>query len=274
MADREEPGTRLTMSSDLGRGRTLAGYAMAVFGTVGLVLVLLPSRDAVEPLTDGFAFLVLVVSTVAVGGLGPGVTASVLGFFALNYFFLPPFHTFRIARGEHVVVLFVFLGLSIWVALLIGRARSRARSAEERTRELALQQELAEALVAPRPMPDSYGVVLRMLVRKFDRRTAILFGQSSEPGEGLELIASADRDPSHGDVALAAEPGAQDRFPLSVGLRNLGLLVLTGDRALSGSERRIVEAFCNQLALLLERDRLLVTTVRRQAASPTEDRDD
>jgi len=45
---------------------------------------------------------------------------------------------------------------------------------------------------------------------------------------------------------------------LNVGRRNLGLLVLRGDRGpLTASERRILEAFGNQLALLLERDRLL-----------------
>ena len=42
----------------------------------------------------------------------------------------------------------------------------------------------------------------------------------------------------------------------ALGVRNL--LVLRGDRApLTASERRILEAFGNQLALLLERDRLL-----------------
>jgi GAF domain-containing protein len=55
-----------------------------------------------------------------------------------------------------------------------------------------------------------------------------------------------------------------ERLPLNVGRRNLGLLVMRGIREpLSSSERRILEAFGNQLALLLERDRVL-----RSAATP------
>jgi two-component system, OmpR family, sensor histidine kinase KdpD len=252
------------MGGGVGLRRTIAGYIMAVLGTGLLVVAFAPSRTDLEPLTEGFAFLLLVVATVAVGGLGPGIAASVLGFVAFNYFFLPPYHTFRIARGEHVVVLFVFLGISVWVALLIGRARSRARAAEDRARELALQQELAEALVAPRPAPDSYVVVLKILVSKFSCRSAILYGQSHAAGEGLEVIASADHTPTEGKVALGAERGIDERFPLSVGLRNLGLLQLERDVGLSPSEHRIVVAFCSQLALLLERDRLLVAAVTRQ----------
>jgi two-component system, OmpR family, sensor histidine kinase KdpD len=254
----------------MGPRRTTVGYLMAVSGTGVLVLAFAPARANLEPLTEGFAFLLLVVGTVAVGGLGPGIAASLLGFVALNYFFLPPYHTLRIARGEHAVVLFVFLGLSIWIAFLIGRARSRARAAEDRARELALQQELADALVAPRPIPESYVVVLQVLVTTFACRSAILYGQSHEEGGGLEVIASADRPSVEGSIALGADQGVPERFPLSVGLRNLGLLQLERDEGLSASERRIVVAFCSQLALLLERDRLLAAVTRREAGADSD----
>jgi two-component system, OmpR family, sensor histidine kinase KdpD len=253
------------LGGSVGPRRMIAGYIMAVVGTAALVIAFAPSRAHLEPLTEGFAFLLLVVATVAVGGLGPGIAASVLGFVAFNYFFLPPYHTFRIARGEHAVVLFVFLMLSIWIAILIGRARSRARAAEDRARELALQQELADALVAPRPIPESYVVVLQVLVSTFTCRSAILYGQSHDEGGGLEVIASADRRQPEGEVALGAEPGVRERFPLSVGLQNLGLLQLERDDGLTATQRRIVVAFCSQLALLLERDRLLAAVSRQRA---------
>jgi two-component system sensor histidine kinase KdpD len=91
--------------------RRAAGYGVATLGNLGLTLGLLAIRGATTPLFQGFGFLVVVVAAAAVGGLGPGVLASILGFLAFNFFFLPPYRTFVIARAEDVVVLFVFLGL-------------------------------------------------------------------------------------------------------------------------------------------------------------------
>src|SRR4249920_2175661 len=159
------------------RTRLIAGYLLATLGTAALVAAFRPFRAELTPLTEGFAFLALVVVTVAVGGLAPGIVASVLAFLAFNFFFIPPYDTFRIADAENVVVLFVFLGLSVLISVLIGQARSRA--------------EAAEAL--------------------------------------------------------------EERLVLNVGRRNLGMLALRGERPpLTPSERRILEAFSNQLALVLE----------------------
>ena len=95
---------------------------------------MLPWRDRIEPLTIGFSFLVVVVVAAAVGRLGPGILAALVSFLAFNFFFLPPYDTFVIARAEHVVALFVFLGLSILISLLYARAVERADAAEGKER--------------------------------------------------------------------------------------------------------------------------------------------
>ena len=51
---------------------------------------------------------------------------------------------------------------------------------------------------------------------------------------------------------------AEERIALNLDRRNLGVLVLRGMRPpLDASERRIINAFSDQLSLVLERDRLL-----------------
>ena len=127
--------------------RRIAGFALATLGTAALVAVLLPFRDDITPLSNGFVFLALVVVTGAVGGLVPGIVSSVTSFLAFNYFFIPPYDTFAIGRGDHVVVLFVFLGLSVLISVLMARATSRAEAAEARERELRTLQDLSRALV-------------------------------------------------------------------------------------------------------------------------------
>ena len=69
-----------------------------------------------------------------------------------------------------------------------------------------------------------------------------------------------------------ADPGrAPERLPLSVGARTLGLIVLTGERpALDGAEVRVLRAVCDQLALVLERDRLLEAATDAEILRRTE----
>src|SRR5215831_11172861 len=55
------------------------GYAVALLGIGLMTAGLLPFRDDLNPLTKGFAYLAVVVAAAAIGGLGPGILASVLG---------------------------------------------------------------------------------------------------------------------------------------------------------------------------------------------------
>lgn len=147
--------------------RRIAGYAVAVAGTVALTLSLLPFRDDVTPLSKGFGFLVVVVLAAALGGLWPGVVASMIGFLTFNFFFLPPYNTFVVGRSEDLVVLFVFLGLSILISALLARATERAEAAEAREEELRALQSLGAQLVTLVPGPESYRAVVSRILELF-----------------------------------------------------------------------------------------------------------
>ena len=237
-------------------GHSISGVIAAIYATTyaasGLV-------EVDQELDSSFVRL-LQANREAVTGPGfaalwPGILASFLGFACFNYFFIPPFDTFAIGKGEDVVMLFAFLGLSVVIALLVTRSDARAAAAEARASELRMQQDLSRALVEPDTGPDRYAVVLRLIVSSFGFVDGVLFEQPHADLGGLEEMTVVNAEP--GAIATTAGDGIE-RFPLNVGRRNLGLLVLRGDRApLTASERRILEAFGNQLALLLERDRLL-----------------
>jgi two-component system, OmpR family, sensor histidine kinase KdpD len=264
-ASASDPPTRDFLSQ--GGKRSIAGYLLATAGTAAVVAAFVPLRSSLSTLSEGFALLTLVVVTIAVGGLGPGIVASILGFLALNFFFIPPYDTFRIADVENIVVLFAFLGLSIFISALIATAQARAAAAEAREKELRVQQDLTYALVAPRPGSESYDYVLRMIVGRFGFREASLKIQPRADLSGLEEVSTVEADPSP-PAGGSAEP-VDERLVLNVGRRNLGLLELRGDRPpLTSSERRILEAFCNQLALVLERDRLLRVVVDGPGTTP------
>ena len=62
-----------------------------------------------------------------------------------------------------------------------------------------------------------------------------------------------------------------ERLPLSIGANNVGLLVLRGERdAPTPAESRILRAFGDQLALVLERDRLLRAATGAEVYRQTE----
>ena len=63
-----------------------------------------------------------------------------------------------------------------------------------------------------------------------------------------------------------------ERLPLSVGGRVLGLFVLRRDRPpLTPAESRVLRAFCDQFALVLERDRLLRAATEAEVYRQTEE---
>src|SRR3989440_7918457 len=227
--------------------RRLGGYVVATAGTAALTAALLPFRGDIAPLSKGFGYLAVVVAAAAIGGLGLGIVASFLGFLTFNFFFIPPYGSFVIGRGEDIVVLFVFLGLSIVISAALARASERAETAEAREAELAGLQGLSAQLVALGTGSGSYDAVLS--------RVAGLFGYSACR---LEL-----------DGAEGPQPGPG--LALSAGGHTVGRLVLEGGRPpLTEAEGRVLRAFCDQLALVAERDRLSRAAMEAQVYRETD----
>jgi two-component system, OmpR family, sensor histidine kinase KdpD len=248
------------------RSRAL-GWGIALGGTALLTTGLLPIRGDLTPLSKGFFYLVIVVAAAATGGLAPGISASFLGFLVFNFFFLPPYGTFIIARGEYVVVLFVFLGISVLISLVVARASERAEAAEGREVELRLLQDLSSTLVELPPGIDAYRALLAQMLDRFAFGSAALFVQDEGEVRGLreEVTVGAES----GSIEVRSDPTApgrpQERLPLSIASRVVGLVVLCGDRApLTPAESRVLRSVCDQLALVIERDRLLRTATRAE----------
>jgi two-component system sensor histidine kinase KdpD len=255
------------------RNRRAFGHLLAIVGTIGVTAVFVPFRGSLTPVSEAFAFLALVVAAAWVGGLGAGIVASILGFAAFNFFFIPPYNTFVIDRPEHIVVLFVLLGISIVISTLLATARDRAEAAEARKRELQALQDLSSELVGMVPGKDAYQRALSRLMASLGFTEGSLMLTDGD-------VAGALKE----EVCLGAEPGTMtiqtnaardrrspERIPLTVGRNRLGILLLQGDRPpLTPGESRVLRAFSDQLALVLERDRLLRVAAKAETYRSTE----
>src|SRR4051794_15961476 len=123
------------------------GYLLAVLGAAVLVAALVPLRGALDLASDALLFLLLVVATAIVGGLGPALLAGVVGAVLLNFFFTEPFHTFRIHESSDIVAVVVFAMVALMVSWVVDLSARRASAAREAA-ELEAGNRLRTALLA------------------------------------------------------------------------------------------------------------------------------
>jgi two-component system sensor histidine kinase KdpD len=234
------------------------GYpaAIVVLAATTLFLRLMPSLSTTS------ADLVLLLAVFLVARLwetGPGVTAALLGTAALRYYFVAPFHSFRLANAKDELSLLVFLVAALLVGRLSAQSRQRLERLEEERLRLATVAGLSQAFLA-----DTGGQALVPLAADRLRsalaceRVAILLDEAGElrvatGNDDPALRPAAERVRASGRAErIDRSGGAHDLvLPLLAGDRSVGVLVAAGSRA----DERVAEACAVVLALALEHDR-------------------
>ena len=102
--------------------RRSLGWACAAVGPILVTLAIAPLGTSI-PRDYVFIYVALVASLGVISGLGPAVLAAAMSFLLVDYFFVPPIHTFSIADQTDVINLVVFAG----TAGLVGGVGSRRR---------------------------------------------------------------------------------------------------------------------------------------------------
>ncbi len=87
-------------------------------------------------------------------GFGAGVVSSMLAFFALNFFFIPPRFTFHVSQWQDWIVLFVLLLESSTISYWVNRAQTSLDEARARERETTHLYELSISLAGLRSEED------------------------------------------------------------------------------------------------------------------------
>jgi two-component system sensor histidine kinase KdpD len=225
------------------RRRVGIAYVIAILGSGVVAILMLPWRDLTHTLV-AFALLAPVVAASWLGGVTPGIVAAIVSSALFNALFLPPYDTFDLERPEYVVVFFGFLATSLLISWLVGVARDRAVAAQEREAEVRLLFDVSHVLVAQRSegLPAALG-------RAAERLGFVLATVREAPPEPSELA-----------------------FPLRVGDALLGWLVLGGDRPpLSAAETRVVRTFADEVALVVQGERLAAELREAELYRRTED---
>jgi two-component system sensor histidine kinase KdpD len=231
-------------------------------------------------------YMTAVVVVASRRGLGPALAAAVLGFMAYNFLFTHPRYTFHVSRQGELLTLGLFLAASLITGNLAARLRARvdaqAAIADRTNKLFDFSRRVAAAATADDVVWASVSHVATTLrceaVLLMPRGAELCVVGGFPPEDRLDvrdqsaaLFAWEKGEPSgRGSDTL---PTARWFFlPLVAGDRRLGVLGIAyaDDRQLLRTDRRLLDALIDQIALALERLRLTEDLAATQLATETE----
>jgi two-component system sensor histidine kinase KdpD len=284
-------------------------YALATAAVTVVAAAMGIVRDELGVLNVALVFLLLSFALALMLGAGPAGLGAVVSFLVFDFFFIPPFHTFTVARSDHVLALFVYLGVAIVTGQLVARVRLRTEEAIREGRRTALLYELNAALVGDVTLDAILARIVERVVHVYgSERCRILlptddgtlavrarFPASAEAGIDRQRLAVATWAMEHREPAGLGGTRAKIRPPHAAGSapapaprssrdvlyvpiatlhRAVGVLEVSGKPGggrFSREDERLLISFANQAALALERARLTEEAARAAALAESDD---
>ncbi|MBH0239061.1 sensor histidine kinase [Methylobrevis albus] len=231
-------------------------------------------------------YMTAVIVVASRRGLGPALAAAVLGFMAYNFLFTHPRYTFHVSRQGELLTLGLFLAASLVTGNLAARLRARvdAQSAiADRTNKL---YDFSRRVAAAATADDVVWASVSHVATTMRCESVLLMPRGAElrvvggfpPEDRLDVRdqSAAQFAWEKGEAAGRGSdtlPAARWFFlPLVAGDRRLGVLGIAyaDNRQLLRTDRRLLDALIDQIALALERLRLTEDLAATQLATETE----
>jgi two-component system sensor histidine kinase KdpD len=280
------PALRLSLMSRLNASKPAHFlYAtLAVASAVGagkLIVLAMPTPNL------SVVFLMAVLFSAIKSGVGPAIYASVLSFFAYNFFFIPPIHTFTIAEPYELLALLMYLVVAIVSATLAGRLREQVRVSANRVRAMRRLYEFTRRL-SGLATPDTIAEGAASEIHASLARGVVVLLPS---GDDLELAAAWPPEDSLDAAAMTAARWAFTRneaagtdtgtlpilpwrfLPIRTGNTTFGVIgVGRGDNSpsLDSEASALLDTLTEQTAAALERASLTREMVSARTATEAE----
>jgi len=238
---------------------------------IALLVTLVLVRLGANSTAAGMVYLVLVVWSATQAGIWLSLYVAILCAFAFDYFFLPPFHTFRLAGGQEWVAMFSFVASCLVVGRVAELARRQTRQAEQRREDVERLYELSQEMMLHEDAAGLIHDLPRLIQRIFALDEVVLYVCDQD-----EFFASSATIPALLRTSLRTMTQAQNPtlFPnadfyttaLMLGLRPVGAL---GWKP-SLLSREVATAMSAQVAIVLARSIAVEATARMEAARESE----
>jgi two-component system sensor histidine kinase KdpD len=229
-------------------------YLLAILVTGIFTLIFLPFRSAggQDHTVLSLLYLLPVVLTSLLWGLGPGALVAIASFLALNYFFVPPYYTLLVHRTQDFLVLIVFLGVSITIGQLVGRVSKSLAETTAREYEATHLYELIMHLAGLQDEQEIISALAEqtLLTLHAGRVEVLVEAQGGSPARHVRL---EDRS----QPSMAMDSPLTTIAPLQSRRGFLGeIKVWLEESRLTQAEERLLNTFASQGVLALERVRL------------------
>ncbi len=237
-------------------GRQLNGlvaFALSLGAVAATTVVLLTARAWLSTPVIVLLFLLPVILAATRWGVQPALAASLVAFFAFNYFFLDPRYTLSVKKPDEFLALLVFLVVAVLVGQLVSAANEHAAQARARELESATLYSLSSTLSAQAGLDEILSSVTRHVAQVFDLA-----------GCEILLIAPDGSLQSHVRYWPAGggpqpEAGHVLDVPLTANQSPVGTLRLTTRASgvmLEPASLQMLTTFAAQAGLVIERARL------------------
>lgn len=276
--------------------------AVAVVAVTSLAMFGFRSQFGLVNITFVFLLISLVLGLTV--GPKPAAMGAVLAFVLFDYVFIPPYYSLTIGNRDHVLGFIAFLTVALATALLVGRVQQATESAIRESRRTTLLYELNRRLVSDTALEPLLKTIVRSVVDVYGSASCRIllvdagnsrlvpnatWPESTHPALDRQAAAMAQHVLDSGKPAgvggqrrriIAPHGTAKARghhidrktstmyVPIAVNARQLGVLEVTGKSG-SGSftaeDEQLLTSFADQVALAMERTRLLVEATRANA---------
>src|SRR2546425_7004264 len=256
------------MFTRISRRLSLAAAVAAVL----FVTVVFKEIAVINATTVGFAYLITILLIAASWGIAESVLASIVATICLNYFFLPPLGTWRIADPENWVALFAFLISSLIASDLSNRARRRTAEASTRRIEMERLYALSRLIMRMNGNEPISAQIARELARICEIPAVAIYDR---PTDVVHYAGPASIPSAESRLKQTVFNGTQwkDEWtdtvfaPISLGGPNNGSVAIQGGR-LSDTA---LHALLTLMAIALENARSREMVTRAQAARQSQE---
>jgi two-component system sensor histidine kinase KdpD len=247
---------------------------VALVGAVTIIGWLV--KSFISPTNLAMLFLLAVVFVAFRRGLRPAIFTAIIGVLAFDFFFIPPYLTFRVTDTEYLITFAGMIIVGALISLLVTRAREHAYAAQARENETGTLYALSQDLSVAADTDSIISAVIRHIREIFKWESVVLLPEGdrliippSETGLVLDAddIAVATWAFQHGAIAgydtdtLHGSPLRYIPLQSSAGVLGIiGVKPADPNGVITHEQERILTAFANQMALALERVNLVRTS--------------
>ncbi len=140
------------------------GIGISLAMMLALTAGLAPFLDEAHLLEVALVYLLVTLVVAALWGYRVGLAGAVIADLLLNFFFVPPVHTFTVSRIENVVALLVFLAVAVIGATMLESLRRQVKVAEAREAETRILLDVSREMAGGVSARDSLDRFCRTVV--------------------------------------------------------------------------------------------------------------